>query len=175
MTININPGRALVLATDGACLFNPGPGGWAVIINEVDYGDAVVSRSALAGRADGDTTNNQMELQATIEALRYASGKAYTAVTIVSDSQYVVKGATEWLPGWKARGWRTSGRKPVLNRDLWETLDALAADLPVTWQWTRGHVGHPMNELADRIANDAAAGLHSGEPEELRRMYPEAF
>ena len=174
MTININPGRTLVLATDGACLFNPGPGGWAVIINEVDSGDAVVSRAALAGRADGDTTNNQMELQAAIEALRYSEGSGLP-VTIVTDSEYVRQGITSWLPTWKANGWRKSDRKPVKNREQWETLDRLNETQEVTWTWVRAHNGHDMNEAADRLANDAAWGLCESHRGSLPDLYPELF
>ncbi|WP_116654905.1 ribonuclease H family protein [Pelagibacterium sediminicola] len=175
MIDNENEGLHLVLATDGACLGNPGPGGWAVIIQEC-VGDAVVRRSAIAGCAkDNTTTNNRMELQAAIEALRVAKDLSYTAVTIVTDSQYVAKGALEYLPGWKAKGWRKSDRKPVMNKDLWELLDTLRQDLEVHWEWTRGHSGNPLNEMADMIANDAAAGVYSGDLEDMRRLCPEAF
>lgn len=172
--INSSSGRHLVLATDGACLGNPGPGGWAVVIHELD-GETIVSRSAIAGRAKSNTTNNRSELKAAVEALKVAKALSYPAMTIVSDSQYVTKGASEYLPGWKAKGWRKSDRKPVLNQDLWEALDEAAQGLEVNWQWTRGHSGQPMNEMADKIANDAAAGAHSGKPTELLRLYPETF
>jgi ribonuclease HI len=167
-------GRQLLLATDGACLGNPGPGGWAVVIHELD-GETVVSRSAIAGRAKRDTTNNRSELKAAVEALKIAKTLSYRSVTIVSDSQYVTKGASEYLAGWKAKGWRKSDRKPVLNQDLWESLDAAAQGLEVNWQWARGHAGEPMNDMADRIANDAAARVHAGKPSELLKLYPEAF
>ena len=110
-------GRSYLLATDGACLRNPGPGGWGVVVHELD-GDTIVSRSALAGGADGRTTNNQMELTAAIEGLR-SLGDTTLPITIISDSKYLTNGMTKWLPNWKARGWRTSDRKPVKNRDLW--------------------------------------------------------
>lgn len=164
--------RHLVLATDGACLGNPGPGGWAVIIHEY-FGDTVVSRSALAGHADGDTTNNQMELLAAIEAVRCAKALGLPAV-IITDSQYVQRGITEWMPSWKDNGWRTSDRKPVKNRDLWQTLDTLAGDHLVTWQWVKAHSGHLMNETADKLAKDAAWRLVSTE-EKLRYFHPQLF
>ena len=174
MTINYTTGRRLVLAIDGACLGNPGPGGWAVIIHEMD-GDTIISRSALAGRADGDTTNNRMEMTAAYEALRYL-GADHTPATIVSDSQILVNGMTQWRDGWKANGWRKADRKPVLNLDLWMALDELCPkSRPIRWEWTRGHSGHPMNEMADMLANDAAAGIHRGELDELRRLYPGSF
>ena len=172
---NINSsGRHLVLATDGACLRNPGPGGWAVIVHELE-GETIVSRSALAGRANGTTTNNRSELKGAIEALRFAKASSYPVITIVSDSRYVTDGATEYLSGWKARGWRKSDGKPIKNQDLWMRLDELMEGLEVRWGWTEGHNGHPMNEMADLIASDAAAGVHSGDPAELQRLYPEAF
>jgi ribonuclease HI len=174
MTINDTTGRHLVLAADGACLGNPGPGGWAVVTNDYD-GGAIVSRIAFAGRADGRTTNNRMELTAAIKALQFAKLSTAPTVTIVSDSQYVVKGVTEYLPSWRERGWRKSDNKKVLNLDLWQTLDDLRQGLDVRWEWTRGHDGHALNELADRIANDAAAGVHSGDLPGLREFYPEAF
>jgi Ribonuclease HI len=173
MTINYdNSGRHLVLATDGACLTNPGMGGWAVIIHEY-YGDTVVSRSALAGHADDDTTNNQMELQAAIEAVKYAKALGLPAV-ILTDSQYVQRGITEWMPNWKDNRWRTADRKPVKNRDLWQTLDDLAGNHPVTWRWVKAHSGILINEQADQLAKDAAWRLVSTE-EKLRFFHPKLF
>ncbi|MBN9333009.1 ribonuclease HI [Devosia sp.] len=165
-------GRHLVLATDGACLGNPGPGGWAVVIHEHDN-DTVVCRSALAGHAVGDTTNNQMELQAAIEAVRYAKTLGLPAV-ITTDSQYVQRGITEWLPNWKDNGWRTSDRKSVKNRDLWQALDALVADHPVKWRWVKAHSGHIMNEAADELAKNAAWRLVSTK-KKLRYFHPKLF
>lgn len=173
MTNNISRGRSLLLATDGACLGNPGLGGWAVIVHELEDG-AVVSRYALAGRADGYTTNNQMELQAAIEALKTTADR-HGPLTIMTDSQYVQKGLTEWLPKWKANGWRTSDRKPVKNRDQWETLDRLSEGREVNWQWVRAHSGHEMNEAADRLAKDAAWGLCDPARGDLSDLYPEQF
>jgi ribonuclease HI len=172
-TLNFK-GQHLVLAIDGACLGNPGPGAWAVVARDYD-GEAVVSRYAFAGRADGTTTNNQMEMTAAIQALQFARNSRDYPLTIISDSQYVIKGVTEYLPSWKARGWRKSDGKKVLNRELWEELDEARQGLEVHWQWTRGHDGHELNELADKIANDVAAGINGGGLDGLRQMDPEAF
>jgi len=140
----------IVAYTDGACIGNPGPGGWAAII--VRDG----AREEISGAA-ADTTNNRMELTAAIEALRRLPSDA--PVTVVTDSQYLLKGMTSWLAGWQRRGWRTATGEPVLNRDLWETLAALAGSR-VTWEWVRGHNGHPENERVDRLARaQAQAGL----------------
>jgi ribonuclease HI len=173
MTTNNTFGRSLVLAIDGACLRNPGPGGWAVIAFEYQ-GDTLVSRSAVAGSAKRSTTNCRSELKAGVEALRLTKDLSYSSVTILSDSQYVTKGASEYLAGWKANGWRKSDRKPVLNKDLWEQLDSLAEGLDVSWKWVKGHSGHPMNEAADTLASDAAAGL-VGSQDQLRQSRPELF
>ena len=140
----------IVAYTDGACSGNPGPGGWAAII--VRDG----TREEIGGGAAA-TTNNRMELTAVIEALRRVPADA--PVTVVTDSQYVLKGMTSWVRGWQRRGWRTATGGPVLNRDLWETLAALAGSR-VTWEWVRGHDGHPENERADQLARaHAQAGV----------------
>lgn len=130
--------------TDGACKGNPGPGGWGVLLR---FGE---SEKTLHG-GEAETTNNRMELQAVIEALRAL--KRSCAVRVHTDSQYVQKGISEWLPAWKARQWKTAGGQPVKNRDLWEALDSLAASHRVEWHWVRGHAGHPENERADALAN----------------------
>lgn len=148
-----HPGRHIVIHTDGACIGNPGPGGWAAILQSMD-GTIELKKKAISG-GDPDTTNNKMEMTAAMEALR-ALGGTNNPVFIRSDSQYVIKGINEWLPGWKAKGWRTAQRKPVLNRDLWEALDELAAARDVTWEWVRGHNGDPLNEEVDQLANSAA-------------------
>ena len=132
--------------TDGACRGNPGPGGWGVLVERggmrEEYCGAVV-----------ETTNNRMELQAVIEALqRFPEGES---IEIVTDSEYVMKGIQEWLPGWKAKGWRNSRRKPVKNQDLWRTLDALVSTRNIDWRWVRGHTGVEGNECADALANRA--------------------
>ncbi len=132
--------------TDGACRGNPGPGGWAALLV------AGKERKELSG-AEINTTNNRMELRAVIEAL--GALKRRCAVKLYTDSKYVLQGCTEWLPGWKARGWRTAAREPVKNQDLWEQLDAAAAAQNIEWHWVRGHSGHDGNEYVDELANRA--------------------
>jgi ribonuclease HI len=129
--------------TDGACSGNPGPGGWGVVLR---YGGV---EKELSG-GEPSTTNNRMELRAAIESLKAL--KRRSRVRIHTDSQYVQKGITEWIRGWKAKGWRTSDRKPVKNEDLWRELDAAVAEHQVEWVWVRGHAGHVENERADALA-----------------------
>jgi ribonuclease HI len=136
--------------TDGACLGNPGPGGWAALLRHGAH------ERLLCG-AEAGTTNNRMELQAAIGALEAL--KRRTEVQLWTDSQYVQRGITEWVPRWKRNGWRTSAGKPVANQDLWERLDVLAASHRVDWRWVRGHAGHPENERVDRAAREAAEAL----------------
>ena len=138
--------KQVTIYTDGACKGNPGYGGWGVLLI---YGKHT---KTLYGGAS-DTTNNRMELTAVIQAL--SALKKPCDVTIYLDSQYVRKGITEWLPGWKQRNWRTSANTPVKNADLWRTLDRLAneSNHTIDWKWVRGHIGHPGNERADQLAN----------------------
>jgi ribonuclease HI len=174
MNITYERGRRFLLVTDGACLGNPGPGGWGVVIHELD-GDTIVSRYALAGSADGNTTNNRMELTAAYEGLKFIGGTS-TPIVIVSDSQLLVKGMTQWIDGWKQRGWRGSDRKTIKNTDLWMALDELTLGREVYWEWTRGHYGHALNETADMLATNAAAGVYGGQPAvTLRAMHPQLF
>lgn len=130
--------------TDGACRGNPGPGGWGVLLRAGEH-----ERELWGG--DGHTTNNRMELTAAIRALETL--KHPCTVELYTDSQYVRGGITEWLAGWKRNGWRTAGRKPVKNQDLWQALDAAAARHDIRWHWVKGHSGHPENERADALAN----------------------
>lgn len=130
--------------TDGACRGNPGPGGWGVVLR---FG--AVEKTLHGG--ESETTNNRMELTAAIRALEAL--KRPCRVRLTTDSEYVKKGLTEWLPNWKRRGWKTAARKPVKNADLWRRLDAAAARHQVKWHWVRGHSGHPGNERADSLAN----------------------
>ena len=130
--------------TDGACRGNPGPGGWGALLR---YGER---EKELYG-AEGQTTNNRMELTAAIQAL--GALKAACAVDLYTDSEYLRRGITEWLANWKRKGWRTANRKPVQNADLWEALDAAVARHEVSWHWVRGHSGHEGNERADELAN----------------------
>ena len=138
-----------ILYTDGSCHGNPGSGGWAVAWKD-DKGNT----QHISGHCP-DTTNNRMELQAAIEALRSVpdGGKAQ----IVTDSQYIQRGATDWLPGWKHNRWRNSQKRPIANSDLWKILDLEQGKREITWKWIRAHNGDVMNEYADRIANDEAA------------------
>jgi len=140
------------LFTDGACSGNPGPGGWAYILKHPASG-----KEAEAAGAELETTNNRMELQAVIEGLRAL--KSPSLVDLTSDSQYVLKGLNEWIKGWKKNGWRTSGKQPVKNADLWKELDALAAGHDVRFHWIRGHSEHPENERCDRLAVEAREKL----------------
>lgn len=135
--------------TDGACSGNPGPGGWGVLLLAKE-GEQVLKERVLCGGAP-ETTNNQMELQAAIEALEALSRP--TRITVITDSAYVKNGITSWLTGWKRNGWRTSSKKPVKNVELWQRLDAAQSrHLEVRWQWVKGHAGHPENERADVLA-----------------------
>jgi len=138
--------------TDGACKGNPGWGGWGALLRQGAH------EKALYG-GEPDTTNNRMELLAVIEALRAL--KRRCRVVVHTDSQYVQKGMTQWLPNWKRRDWRTADKKPVKNADLWQALDALVAQHEVSWQWVRGHAGDPGNERADQLANLGAEQARS--------------
>ena len=142
----------LIIHTDGACRGNPGPGGWGVLLSWND------TRKELSG-AEVATTNNRMELTAAIMGL--TALKRPTLATVQTDSQYVIKGITEWLPVWKERGWRTADRKPVKNQDLWERLDQLAGQHTLRWQWVKGHSGDPGNERVDELANLAIDALQA--------------
>lgn len=134
--------------TDGACSGNPGPGGWGVLMRAMN-GDTVVKERELCGGA-ADTTNNQMELLAAINALEVLDRS--TSVTIITDSTYVKNGVTSWIHGWKRNGWKTAAKKPVKNAELWQRLDLAQAQHQVTWEWVKGHAGHPENERADELA-----------------------
>ncbi|HUN74742.1 MAG TPA: ribonuclease HI [Steroidobacteraceae bacterium] len=136
--------------TDGACRGNPGPGGWAALLSSEGH------ERELAG-AEALTTNNRMELTAVIRAL--AALKRPASVRLFTDSEYVRRGITEWLPQWKARGWRTASRKPVKNQDLWEELERSAAGHRIEWRWVPGHAGVAGNERVDALANRAIDAL----------------
>lgn len=129
--------------TDGACSGNPGPGGWGVVLR---YGE---HEKELFG-GEKQTTNNRMELMAAISALETLSRPSEVVVT--TDSTYVLKGITEWVRGWKARGWKTANKQPVKNVDLWQRLDEAVQRHDVRWEWVKGHNGHPENERADELA-----------------------
>lgn len=134
--------------TDGACSGNPGPGGWGALLIARD-GDTVVKERELKGGAP-DTTNNQMELMAAISALEALERPS--TLTLVTDSSYVMDGLTKWIFGWKKNGWKTAAKKPVKNVELWKQLDAANQRHTVTWEWVKGHAGHPENERADELA-----------------------
>jgi ribonuclease HI len=134
----------VTIYTDGACRGNPGPGGWGVVLRSGD-------REKLLHGGEAATTNNRMELTAAIEGLKAL--KRPCRVRLVTDSKYVLQGITEWIIGWKKKGWKTAAKKPVLNADLWQALDAENARHDVEWEWVKGHSGHPENELADQLAN----------------------
>jgi len=146
--------KTVELYTDGACRGNPGPGGWAALLI------AGAMRKELSG-AEAATTNNRMELMAAIEGLKAL--KRRCSVKLYTDSKYVLQGATEWLPNWKARGWRTAAREPVKNQDLWERLDAALATQDISWHWVKGHSGHDGNEFVDELANLAIDQLLAGQ------------
>lgn len=140
---------------DGACLGNPGPGGWGVFIQRADG-----QHLELSGRED-PSTNNKMELMAAITAIeRTPPGEA---TTVVTDSQYVKQGITTWIHGWKRKHWRTSTGDPVKNKELWQRLDAaVIRHGAIHWKWVKGHSGNPGNERADRLATSAARGVVRG-------------
>ncbi|MDR3478703.1 MAG: ribonuclease HI [Gammaproteobacteria bacterium] len=138
--------KKVVIYTDGACRGNPGPGGWGALLR---YNN---TERKLSG-AEAVTTNNRMELMAAIQAL--AALREPCVVELHTDSTYVQKGISEWLPGWKQRGWKKADKKPVKNADLWQNLDQEAGRHRVSWYWVKGHSGHPENDLADALANQA--------------------
>ena len=141
--------KMLKVITDGSCLGNPGPGGWAAILR---YG---VHERALSG-SEPETTNNRMELTAAIRALQAL--KQPCEVELVTDSEYLKKGVEEWMAKWKRNGWMTSAKKPVLNQDLWKELDAELARHRTVWRWTKGHADDADNNRCDELARAAAAG-----------------
>ncbi len=133
----------IIAYTDGACSGNPGPGGWGVWLRAGPH------EKELCG-GEKETTNQRMELQAAIEALKAL--KKPSSITIVTDSKYVLNGITDWIHGWKKKGWKNSKKEPVANRELWEALDALNQMHDVDWQWVKGHSGDEGNERADELA-----------------------
>ncbi|MEM7722836.1 MAG: ribonuclease HI [Pseudomonadota bacterium] len=139
--------------TDGACSGNPGPGGWGVLMQAKSGEDVLKERELKGGEAD--TTNNRMELIAAISALEALERPS--KITVVTDSAYVKGGITSWLYSWKKNGWKTSTKKPVKNDDLWRRLDEVAHRHDVTWEWVKGHAGHPENERADELARAGMA------------------
>jgi ribonuclease HI len=145
--------KAVEIFTDGACRGNPGPGGWAALLRYRGHEKMLKGSEIL-------TTNNRMELTAAIAALE--SLKRGCDVVLTTDSTYVMGGISLWMADWKRRGWKTAARKPVKNEDLWRRLDAVSARHHITWRWIKGHSGHPENERADRVANQAIDELLAG-------------
>ncbi|MCX6599666.1 MAG: ribonuclease HI [Acidobacteria bacterium] len=139
--------KKVQLFTDGACLGNPGPGGWAYILR---FGEHVREASGF----ERDTTNNRMELMAAVEGLKAL--KEVCEVEITTDSEYMRNGITKWIIGWKARGWKTASKEPVKNQDLWEALDEQNSRHRTEWKWTKGHADHPDNNRCDEMATSAA-------------------
>lgn len=138
--------KSVTIHTDGACRGNPGIGGWGALLSSGSH------QRELFG-FELETTNNRMELTAAIRGLEALN--QHCMVTLVTDSQYVRRGITEWLNQWKQKGWKTSSRKPVKNKDLWQRLDDMASQHTIQWEWVKGHAGHPGNEHADALANRA--------------------
>lgn len=143
--------------TDGACLGNPGPGGWAALLVTEQRGER---KEKIVAGGEAHTTNNRMELTAAIEGLRAL--KRPCAVALFTDSNYVVKGMKEWIHGWKKRGWKNAAKKPVENQDLWLALDEESARHQVSWHWVKGHAGHPENERVDEAARAVALRIQAG-------------
>jgi ribonuclease HI len=145
--------KAVEIHTDGACLGNPGPGGWGALLR-------YRGRERELSGGEPDTTNNRMELMAAIQALETLTEGC--GVDLYTDSQYVRQGITEWMPGWVRRNWKTAGGDAVKNRDLWERLQAATLRHRIQWHWVKGHNGHPENERVDVLARDAALAIKSG-------------
>lgn len=139
--------KRIEIFTDGACKGNPGPGGWGAILRMGE------KEKELSG-GEPETTNNRMEMTAVIRALEALKEPCH--VSLYSDSKYVIDGITKWIHGWKQRGWKTSAKQPVLNIDLWQSLEAATARHRINWHWVKGHAGHPENERADQLASDEA-------------------
>ncbi|MCV0413666.1 MAG: ribonuclease HI [Brevundimonas sp.] len=147
----MSPSDHVIIHTDGACKGNPGPGGWGAVLQ------AGGGHEKELWGGEANTTNNRMELTAAIMALEAL--KRPCKVELHTDSKYVMQGITEWMRGWKARGWITADKKPVKNADLWQRLDAARARHDVKWRWVKGHAGHELNERADQLANRGVAEL----------------
>ncbi|MEM7081326.1 MAG: ribonuclease HI [Pseudomonadota bacterium] len=141
---------SVVIHTDGACRGNPGPGGWGARLQSGQH-----VKELFGG--EPDTTNNRMELRAVIEALNVLNRRCH--ILLITDSRYVMQGVTEWMANWKRRGWKTAGKKPVKNRDLWQQLDEALSGHEVDWRWVKGHAGDEGNERADALANQGIDNL----------------
>jgi ribonuclease HI len=140
----------VIIHTDGSCLSNPGPGGWAAILQWQD------KEREISG-AEPDSTNNRMELTAAINGLNAVTRPM--TIDLYTDSKYVMTGVTDWMPRWKGNGWKTAAKKPVANQDLWQQLDSAVSRHQVRWHWVKGHAGNPLNERCDKLARSAAESL----------------
>ena len=154
-SVSADTASVVEIFTDGACSGNPGPGGWGVVLRWRG-----VEKELFGG--EPETTNNRMELTAAIRGLEALKKQRRVTVRLYTDSEYVKKGITEWIGGWKARGWKTAAKAPVKNADLWQALDAARASHDVTFHWVRGHAGHPENERADALARQGVAAIRQG-------------
>ena len=144
------PDNLVTIFTDGSCLSNPGPGGWAAVLRWRDNEKEFVGHEA-------DTTNNRMELKAAIMGLNAVTRAM--PVALHTDSRYVMNGVQDWMPRWKANGWQTASKKPVANQDLWEQLDQAVQRHDITWHWVKGHAGNEFNERCDQLARSAAESI----------------
>ena len=144
------PKNLVTIFTDGSCLSNPGPGGWAAILR---WGD---NEKEIAGN-EADTTNNRMELKATIMGLNAVTRAM--PIVLYTDSRYVMNGVRDWMPRWKENGWKTASKKPVANKDLWQQLDEAVSRHDITWHWVKGHTGNEVNERCDQLARGAAQSI----------------
>ena len=144
------PDNLVTIFTDGSCLSNPGPGGWAAVLRWRDNEKEIVGHEA-------DTTNNRMELKAAIMGLNAVTRAM--PIALHTDSRYVMNGVQDWMPRWKANGWKTASKKPVANQDLWEQLDQAVQRHDITWHWVKGHAGNEFNERCDQLARSAAKSI----------------
>ena len=144
------PDNLVTIFTDGSCLSNPGPGGWAAVLRWRDNEREIVGHEA-------DTTNNRMELKAVIMGLNAVTRAM--PIALHTDSRYVMNGVQDWMPRWKANGWKTASKKPVANQDLWEQLDQAVQRHDITWHWVKGHAGNEFNERCDQLARSAAESI----------------
>ncbi|WP_062219500.1 ribonuclease HI [Aureimonas sp. D3] len=147
-------GDYITIHTDGSCLGNPGPGGFAALLRRVSPSGSELKRKEITG-CEAYTTNQRMELRAAIAGLAALKGRTLPII-VIADSQYLLKGMAHWLANWKANGWRSASQKTIANLDLWQELDALAAGRSITWEWVKGHAGDPLNGRVDALANAAA-------------------
>ncbi|APX69021.1 ribonuclease H [Brucella sp. 09RB8471] len=170
---SVAAGRHYIIATDGACKGNPGRGGWG-FVKQLWDGDKLLRQAPKAGQsADLITTNVRMEMTAALRAVE-GINETDTPAVILSDNVMVSRGMTEWLAGWKAKGWRGS-KGPVANVDLWQQLDAACEGKPIHWLWVKGHAGYALNEIADTLASNAALGKYPNGQKTVKSLHPAWF